>query len=228
MTMLTKMNGYYEPSYGLYKYGSIDSIDSVLDEEFHDAPINSGSEDLDNLSNSLSEASKVSSEQEQKKNVIAEIYNAQMSFWSLVFSFLYSYAWLQHRKKFMMTSFVIIPIVLSICFTIAWLLSVIIIICRIFTIRANIEGMFRTQEVEEPQSSPIRRRLGSTSSTASQFDRSVSCEELPRPLCRKHSTSSTSINLVGTGAASPSGRRSPSTNSRKFSYSTYTHTAAED
>jgi hypothetical protein len=228
----------------LKKAGSSSSIDS-LDQEAYFSDCYS--DDLDKLSTCLSE---VSSEEDDPKrnNVVQDLIQAQLAFWTLVFSFLYSYAWQQHRKKFLMSIFVGIPLVLMVCFTIAWLLGTIVILSRLFSTSLKIEEMLKYGKCDTAEADANRRRRtlsnASRCSLVSLSGRSSSCEELPKPVCRKHSSSNSSLNQIlmsnnngnaafstGSRAVSPtfSFTRQISTASptRKLSYA-YTHQTADD
>jgi hypothetical protein len=226
----------------LKNVGSSSSIDS-LDQEAYFSDCYS--DDLDKLSTCLSE---VSSEEDDPKrnNVVQDLIQAQLAFWTLVFSFLYSYAWQQHRKKFLMSIFVGIPLVLIVCFTIAWLLGTIVVLSRLFSTSLKIEEMLKYGKCDNEADLNRRRRTlsnASRSSLVSYSERSSSCEELPKPVCRKHSSSNSSLNQIlmsnGCGIPLSNGSRavsptfsftrqiSASSPTRKLSYA-YTHQTADD
>ncbi|KAE9548090.1 hypothetical protein FO519_008696 [Halicephalobus sp. NKZ332] len=213
--------------------GSFESFDQ--DAYLSDAAL---SDDLDKLSTCLTE---VSDESEDKKSgLIQDLVQAELAFWTLIFSFIYSYAWLQHRKKFLLSVFVAIPLVLIVCITIAWLLGIIVVLSRMFSTGLKIEQMLKFGQADSEEVIKRRRSLSNASrrSSVSFSGRSSSCEELPKPVCRKHSTSTNSLNQIhistssycnGSEAASPvSGRRTPTSPIfRKHSYA-FTHQTADD
>jgi hypothetical protein len=218
------------------KFSSSSSIDS-LDQECYFSDCYS--DDLDKLSTCLSEVS--SEEDDPKRNsIIHDLIQAELAFWTLVFSFLYSYAWTQHRKKFIMTIFVGIPVVFIVCFTIAWLLGTIVVLSRLFSTSIKIEEMLKYGKCENDEGNRRRRTLSNASKCSIISGRSSSGEELPKPVCRKHSSSNTSLNQIlmltngfsnGSRAVSPTfsfaRQISNASPTRKLSY-TYTHQTADD
>uniref|UniRef100_A0A914CG14 Uncharacterized protein n=1 Tax=Acrobeloides nanus TaxID=290746 RepID=A0A914CG14_9BILA len=196
-----------------------------------------------------SNVSEVSEKQEVKKApVIYEIINSQLALWTLVFSFLYSYAWKQHRKKFLMSMVFVVPTVMIVLCTISSLLTVIVILGRIFSTPIKIDDMLKFGHNEEDdQAYPRRRSLSGTSCRSSLSGRSSSTDELlPKPFCRKHSMSNGSLNQltfgsqnfgsngaisgISSGSSNGSTNRSPTylTNGRKFSYNSYTPIETHD
>uniref|UniRef100_A0AC34FBP5 Uncharacterized protein n=1 Tax=Panagrolaimus sp. ES5 TaxID=591445 RepID=A0AC34FBP5_9BILA len=183
----------------------------------------------------------VSSEDDDPKrnNVVQDLIQAQLAFWTLVFSFLYSYAWQQHRKKFLGTIFVAIPLVFIVCFTIAWLLGTIVVLSRLFSTSLKIEEMLKYGKCDSDEVNRRRRTLSNASKCSIVSGRSSSGEELPKPVCRKHSSSNTSLNQIlmsnsfsnGSRAVSPTfsftRQISNASPTRKLSY-TYTHQTADD
>jgi hypothetical protein len=156
------------------------------------------SDDLDKLSTCLSEVS--SEELDSKRNsIFRDIFQAQLALWTLIISIFYSYAWQQHRKKFLISLFVVVPPVIIVCCTMSSLLTAIVILGRIFSAPLRFDDMLKCGQYEADSDDMqlngmqnIVRRRRSASGNSSVSGRSSSCEELPKPACRKHSTCSTS------------------------------------
>ncbi|KAK0396067.1 hypothetical protein QR680_001550 [Steinernema hermaphroditum] len=198
----------------LKKISSCSSIGS-LDEEI--ASSDYYSDDLDKLSMCLSEAESSESGNEPKQNALLyDIFQANLALWTLVFSITYSYAWQQHRKKFLFSMVVVIPSVFLFACGLSVLMSFIVVCGRFLSTPFGLDHIIGgcTGEVTD-ETFGIRRRTASGNSCRSTFSlRSSSLEELPKPLCRRHSSS-------GSLAGSVNGSRPPS-RLRKFSYS-YSH-----
>jgi len=181
---------------------SIDTIDQTEEAYLSDCP----SDDLDKLSMCLSEAS--SEDVDKKSSMFSDIVQAQLALWTLIGSIFYSYAWQQHRKKFLFSLFVMVPMITIVCCTLSSLLTAIVIIGRVFSTPVRFQDVFKmgANPDDEDKTRPgavgkhgsIRRRSTSGNSVHSSMSgRSTSCEELPKPVCRKHSTSNgSSLNLV--------------------------------
>lgn len=161
---------------------------------------------------------------ETHSSVFYDIAQAQVGLWTCVFSLLYSYAWGQHRKKFLMSivsplcpaqpsspvQFFVVPTVFFVCCAISALLTAIVIIGKIFSTEiaykqflnledrlAECTGRNRRQLSEDAirledidvAGLTRRHRLNSAAS-----DISITSDEyLPKPLCRRHSGSHTSL-----------------------------------
>ncbi|CAD5215143.1 unnamed protein product [Bursaphelenchus xylophilus] len=206
---------------------SYSSMDSLHDPYCSDVP----SEDLDKLSTCLSEASSDSNERKET-SVFTDILQAQLALWTLFGSIFYTYAWQQHRKKFLFSLFVVVPPVALVCCTISSMLTCIVILGRVFSSPVRFEDMLNYKSTEMTENG-IRRRSNSINSLNSLASgRSSSCEELPKPVCRKHSNtygSYNSLNQISLRSTSPSmysngsvnGRCGPSP-SHKLSY-TFAH-----
>jgi len=191
------------------KVSSLTSIDSMGEEPYLSDYVQS--DDLDKLSMCLSEVSSETSDA-KKSSLFNDILQAQLALWTLIISIFYSYAWQQHRKKFLFSIFVMIPLMTVVCCTMSWLLTAIVILGRLFSTPLRFQDILKfgcSVQEDEAQSTfgrsvgSVRNRRRSTSgdsihSTVS--GRSSSCEELPKPVCRKHSTSHWgsrgSLNLV--------------------------------
>ncbi|KAK0396066.1 hypothetical protein QR680_001550 [Steinernema hermaphroditum] len=196
----------------LKKISSCSSIGS-LDEEI--ASSDYYSDDLDKLSMCLSEAESSESGNEPKQNALLyDIFQANLALWTLVFSITYSYAWQQHRKKFLFSMVVVIPSVFLFACGLSVLMSFIVVCGRFLSTPFGLDHIIGGCTGED-ETFGIRRRTASGNSCRSTFSlRSSSLEELPKPLCRRHSSS-------GSLAGSVNGSRPPS-RLRKFSYS-YSH-----
>ncbi|CAJ0585758.1 unnamed protein product, partial [Mesorhabditis spiculigera] len=146
-----------------------------------------------------------------------DVVQAQVALWTCIFSLLYSYAWRQHRKKFIMSIFIIVPTVFTICCLISTLLTTIVVLGRLFSSPYTYTDFLNLKEKILPADSDMaptgRKRTLSGASTISWHSEVGQQDVLPRPLCRRHSASNGSVN----------GSRPPS---RKLSYC-YSHTPAE-
>lgn len=214
----------------LSRQSSIDSLTIDQDLYASDLP----SDDLDKLSTCLSEASSDTNEQKQT-SVFSDVLQAQLALWTLIGSIFYTYAWQQHRKKFLFSLFVVVPPVVVVCCTISSMLTVIVIMGRFFSNPVRFEDMLKYKATTTNDARTPRRRRSTSTNTiySSASGRSSSCEELPKPVCRKHSTSHgsyNSLNQISIRSTSPTsiysngstnGRCGPSP-SQKFSY-TFTH-----
>ncbi|KAL3116198.1 hypothetical protein niasHT_002322 [Heterodera trifolii] len=182
----------------------------------------SSSDELDKLSTCLSEASSETQER-RRPSLISDIVQAQLALWTLVLTVFYSYAWQQHRKKFLLSLFVVVPPVFLLICTLSSLLTAIVILGRIFSSPVRFHDILRVDDgaLEESEGGSatgggfgsfgngdgaMRRRTASGSlSTSCQScgggsvgrSLSMSCEELPKPMCRKHSTNGSSLSLYG-------------------------------
>uniref|UniRef100_A0A0N4ZCQ8 Transmembrane protein n=1 Tax=Parastrongyloides trichosuri TaxID=131310 RepID=A0A0N4ZCQ8_PARTI len=213
-----------------------DIDDSFEPGALYNAKRYSSSDELDKLSMCLSEAS---SEQEQKKktSLASDIIQAQLALWTLVFSIFYSYAWQQHRKKFLMTIIFVVPTVVIVCCGISILLTNIIILGRLFTNTLSFEDILnnhRNELIEEEKCKEVKRKRtysvdSCNSSVSSYASINTERDSLPTPSCIKHS-SLTSLNY-GPGTNSmdknPSYYSNNGTTSRKLSY-TATHYTCDD
>lgn len=157
----------------------------------------------------------------QSTSVIYDIIQAQLALWTCVGSLMYSYAWRQHRKKFIISIFFVIPTVIAVCFAISGLLTTIVILSRVFSTpfayhdflsyaNGHIDGAGGDGS---PQPMARLRSYSGTSTVSSNGD-----ELLAKPLCRRHSSSSSVCGVMAPCTAS----RPPS---RKLSYS-YSHKSA--
>lgn len=203
------------------KVSSVSSIDSIEVDQMEAYVSDCTSDDLDKLSMCLSEVSSENPDG-RKPSLFSDIVQAQLALWTLIFSIFYSYAWQQHRKKFLFSLFFVVPPVILVCCTISSLLTTIVILGRIFSTPLRFQDMFKFGKADEDE---VRTNLGSTyggsgslrrrrsmsgnSCHSSASNRSSSCEELPKPTCRKHSTSyytgSTMSLVCGTPTSPPSG-----------------------
>uniref|UniRef100_A0A0K0EWX8 Transmembrane protein n=1 Tax=Strongyloides venezuelensis TaxID=75913 RepID=A0A0K0EWX8_STRVS len=203
----------------------------------YDAKRYSSSDELDKLSLCLSEAS---SEQETKKkaSLCSDIIQAQLALWTLVFSIFYSYAWQQHRKKFLMTIIFVVPTVIFVCCGISILLTNIIILGRMFTNTLSFEDILnnhRNLMVDDTNKEVRRKRtfsIDSINSSVSNYSMSNNeIDSLPTPSCIKHAFSTS--NSYGNGYAISENNSSSfytgnSTLSRKLSYTTTHYTCDDD
>uniref|UniRef100_A0A915DJT0 Uncharacterized protein n=1 Tax=Ditylenchus dipsaci TaxID=166011 RepID=A0A915DJT0_9BILA len=213
-------NGTLQGAERIGKVSSISSIDSIdPDQEayFSDCPSET---DLDRLSMCLSEVSSDAADR-KKPSLFSDIIQAQLALWTLIFSIFYSYAWQQHRKKFLLSLFFVVPPVILVCCTISSLLTTIVILGRVFSAPLSIQQMFRMGKPDEDEvqtnlgsnyggSGNLRRKrsMSGNSCHSTNSNRSSSCEELPKPVCRKHSTSQhggSSLSLVCGTPTSPLG-----------------------
>ncbi|KAH7718102.1 hypothetical protein AAVH_14514 [Aphelenchoides avenae] len=169
------------------------------------------SDDLDKLSTCLSEVSAESNDC-KKSSLFHDVIQAQLALWTLIISIFYSYAWQQHRKKFLISLFLVVPPVIVVCCTMSSLLTAIVILGRLFSTPLRFEDMLKGSgsydDEDDVQYNGLtygtlgrrRRSVSGNSVHSSISERSSSCEELPKPTCRKHSTSNGSH---GSGATSP-------------------------
>lgn len=182
------------------------------------------SEDLDKLSTCLSEASSDTSET-RSTSVFYDVVQAQLALWTLIFSILYSYAWQQHRKKFLLSLFFVVPLVFTACCGISALLTAIVILGRFFStpiVGGNDLLKFGQDPDTEQVSFHRRHRSSSGASYRSALSmNSVKSEELPIPVCRRHSSSNGSLN--GYAVSEPA---RPPSQMRKLSYC-YSHFSAD-
>ncbi|CEF59772.1 Hypothetical protein SRAE_X000151700 [Strongyloides ratti] len=213
-----------------------------IDTEFepgalYDAKRYYSSDELDKLSLCLSEAS---SEQETKKKatLCSDIIQAQLALWTLVFSIFYSYAWQQHRKKFLMTIIFVVPTVIFVCCGISILLTNIIILGRMFTNTLSFEDILnnkRTFMTEDNNKDVKRKRtlsVDSWNSSISNYSMANNeIDSLPTPSCMKHSSSLLNNYINGynfTENNSSSYYTGNGTISRKLSYTTAHYTCDDD
>uniref|UniRef100_A0A914I546 Transmembrane protein n=1 Tax=Globodera rostochiensis TaxID=31243 RepID=A0A914I546_GLORO len=180
------------------------------------------SDELDKLSMCLSEASSENQDR-RRPSLFSDIIQAQLALWTLVITVFYSYAWQQHRKKFLLSLFVVVPPVLLLICTLSSLLTAIVILGRLFSSPVRFHDILRVDDgaLDESEGGSAsggafasfgsgmggaRRRTASGSlSTSCQScgggsvgrSLSMSCEELPKPMCRKHSTNGSSLSLYG-------------------------------
>uniref|UniRef100_A0A0M3JB55 Transmembrane protein n=1 Tax=Anisakis simplex TaxID=6269 RepID=A0A0M3JB55_ANISI len=123
-----------------------------------------------------------------------------LALWTLVFSILYSYAWQQHRKKFLLSLFFVVPTVFAVCCGISTLLTAIVVLGRIFSTPIVYTDFLKCEDdpTTGQTSYPRRHRTYSGTSCRSSLSiRSATSAEdvhLPVPLCRRHSSSNGSIN----------------------------------
>ncbi|GMS85567.1 hypothetical protein PENTCL1PPCAC_7742, partial [Pristionchus entomophagus] len=184
-------------------------------------------DELDKLSSCLSEASSETRAGPcgpQSTSVIYDIIQAQLALWTCVGSLMYSYAWRQHRKKFIISIFFVIPTVIAVCFAISGLLTTIVILSRVFSTpfayhdflsyaNGHIEQQGQANGADgSPQPMARLRSYSGTSTVSSNGE-----ELLPKPLCRRHSSSSSVCGAMTCNASRPP--------SRKLSYS-YSHKSA--
>uniref|UniRef100_A0A0M3IUF9 Transmembrane protein n=1 Tax=Ascaris lumbricoides TaxID=6252 RepID=A0A0M3IUF9_ASCLU len=127
-------------------------------------------------------------------SLLYDIIQAQLALWTLVFSILYSYAWQQHRKKFIFSLFFIVPTVFTVCCAISALLTVIVILGRLFSTPIGYTELLKYGEDPTTGQTTYPRRHRSYSGTSCRSSMSVrsalSVEDvqLPVPLCRRHSS----------------------------------------
>ncbi|VDP07013.1 unnamed protein product [Heligmosomoides polygyrus] len=152
---------------------------------------------------------------ELSTSIFYDVVQALVALWTCVFSLLYSYAWRQHRKKFIMSIFFVVPTVFTVCCVISGLLATIVVLGRIFSTPIAYKDFLNMREkmLNRQDSVDYSKRQRSYSGTSSV---SVTSEDyLPKPLCRRHSVSHNSLCS-----------RPPSV-SRKYSYA-YSHYNACD
>jgi hypothetical protein len=106
----------------------------------------------------------------RRQSLISDIVQAQLALWTLVITVFYSYAWQQHRKKFLVSlvsccwlsllhllifsiiQFVVVPPVLVICCTLSSLLTAIVILGRLFSSPLRFQDILRMNgEIEESE-----------------------------------------------------------------------------
>ena len=211
------VNGNGNGSLLIGKVGSASSLSAGREQEEWFSDEFCSSDELDKLSMCLSEASSENNTDRRRQSLFSDIVQAQLALWTLVITVFYSYAWQQHRKKFLLSLFVVVPPILIICCTLSSLLTAIVILGRLFSTPLRFQDILRMDgEMEESEGSAggysiggsggsggaIRRRTVSGTSCHScggSVGRglSVSCEELPKPVCRKHSGNGSSLSLFG-------------------------------
>ncbi|PIC47201.1 hypothetical protein L5515_014951 [Caenorhabditis briggsae] len=144
------------------------------------------------LATSLGGKDKVSSEgnNEHSTALLYDLFQAQLALWTCAFSLLYSYAWMQHRKKFLLSIFIVVPVTFTLTCAMSWLLSCIVIIGRIFSTPVDYKHYFDLSRHggldfdRESVCEAFRQRSMSGASSSSFQDEST----LPKPLCRRHSS----------------------------------------
>ncbi|EFO91512.1 hypothetical protein GCK72_005818 [Caenorhabditis remanei] len=147
------------------------------------------SDELDKLSTALSEVSSEGNN-EHSTALVYDLFQAQLALWTCAFSLLYSYAWMQHRKKFLLSIFIVVPVTFTLTCAMSWLLSCIVIIGRIFSTPVDYKHYFdlsRHGGLDFDRDSvceAFRQRSMSGASSASLQDDTT----LPKPLCRRHSS----------------------------------------
>ncbi|KAL7072642.1 hypothetical protein ACQ4LE_007830 [Meloidogyne hapla] len=202
---------------GIGKVGSASSLsagkepENILNPEWLSDDFCS-SEELDKLSMCLSEAS--SSENNggrQRQSLLADIIQAQLALWTLIITIFYSYAWQNHRKKFLLSVFVVLPTAMVVCCTLSSMLTVIVILGRFFSSPVRFQDILHVDGANDDNDGSvstaggnggggIRRRATSVSSChscGSIKGFNFSCDELPKPMCRKHSAEGSSLSLFG-------------------------------
>ncbi|CAB3411182.1 unnamed protein product [Caenorhabditis bovis] len=151
------------------------------------------SDELEKLSMTLSEAS--AGNNGDKTTLFDDMLQAQLALWTFAFSLLYSYAWVQHRKKFLICIFVIIPVALTLTCIISWLLGFIVILGRFFTTPVNYGRYFDASKHEgyafdrNMAREAYRQRSFSGASAITYTTENM----YPMTMCRRHS-SYTSLN----------------------------------
>ncbi|CAO4366131.1 unnamed protein product [Caenorhabditis nigoni] len=147
------------------------------------------SDELDKLSTALSEVSSEGNN-EHSTALLYDLFQAQLALWTCAFSLLYSYAWMQHRKKFLLSIFIVVPVTFTLTCAMSWLLSCIVIIGRIFSTPVDYKHYFDLSRHggldfdRETVCEAFRQRSMSGASSSSFQDEST----LPKPLCRRHSS----------------------------------------
>uniref|UniRef100_A0A915NQN9 Uncharacterized protein n=1 Tax=Meloidogyne floridensis TaxID=298350 RepID=A0A915NQN9_9BILA len=152
-------------------------------------------ENLINLWNVLNNAS--SSENNggrQRQSLLADIVQAQLALWTL---------------------FVVLPTAMVVCCTLSSMLTVIVILGRFFSSPVRFQDILHVDGGNDDNDGSvsttgggngggggIRRRTTSVSSCHSCGGSSIkgftfSCDELPKPMCRKHSAEGSSLSLFG-------------------------------
>jgi len=182
------------------KLSSASSYDGQVDEQELNETYRS--EDLDKLSICLSEASSVDIETRQRPSLYEDIVNAQMGLWTIIVTVFYSYGWKQHRKKFVLSVFVFLPLAVLICCTLSALFTTTVILGRIFCtpVPARFDDFINGNDDQDEGGAGGLRRDRTNSGNSSNSGRSF--EELPRPMCRKHSNEGSSLSLSGNGNGS--------------------------
>ncbi|CAJ0951460.1 unnamed protein product, partial [Mesorhabditis belari] len=155
-----------------------------------------------------------SESREGSTSLFYDVIQAQVALWTCVVSLLYSYAWRQHRKKFIMSIFLIVPTVFTASCVISGLLTTIVVLGRLFSTPYTYTDFINLKDKILPADEELmgRKRTLSGASTISWHSEQ---DLLPRPLCRRHSASNGSVNNAS---------RPPS---RKLSYC-YSHFSAEN
>ncbi|EYC22846.1 hypothetical protein Y032_0016g2985 [Ancylostoma ceylanicum] len=152
---------------------------------------------------------------ELSTSIFYDVVQALVALWTCVFSLLYSYAWRQHRKKFILSIFFVVPTVFTVCCIISGLLATMVVLGRMFSTPIAYKDFLNMREkmLNRQDSINCGKRQRSYSGASSV---SVTSEDyLPKPLCRRHSVSHNSLCS-----------RPPSVN-RKYSYA-YSHYNACD
>uniref|UniRef100_A0A8R1EBR2 Uncharacterized protein n=2 Tax=Caenorhabditis japonica TaxID=281687 RepID=A0A8R1EBR2_CAEJA len=122
--------------------------------------------------------------------LIFDMFQAQLALWTCAFSLLYLYAWMQHRKKFLLSIFIVVPITFTLTCAMSGLLAVIVIIGRVFSTPVDYKHYFDLSRHgvldfdREFIREAFHQRSMSGGSTSSLQDDSM----LPKPLCKRHSS----------------------------------------
>ncbi|KJH49455.1 hypothetical protein DICVIV_04392 [Dictyocaulus viviparus] len=154
---------------------SHDSVSHGLCSDQH-----SSSEEIERLCQSLNEAMN-----EPPMNMfsalIYEILQALVTLWMCIFSFFYTYAWRQEKKKFLMSVFVVIPSVVIVGGFVSGLLIMLVILGKIYSGLTALKRKISREN--EPETDDWRNHSYSLRMASLRAD-----ELLKRSLCRRHSS----------------------------------------
>ncbi|MFH4975226.1 hypothetical protein AB6A40_001935 [Gnathostoma spinigerum] len=179
------------------------------------------SEELDKLSTCLSEASSDPSDI-PRNSLLYDIIQAQLALWTLIFSIVYSHAWQQHRKKFLLSMIFVIPAVITVCCGISAMLTVIVVLGRLFCAPIGISNLFKSPSDSNADHIVYPRRRRAHSNASANSNSSVcsagSHEELPTFLCRQYS-SQESMNALKSGEVTPTFNQKYEPDGLNFSFS---------
>ncbi|KAJ1346585.1 hypothetical protein KIN20_001411 [Parelaphostrongylus tenuis] len=126
-------------------------------------------------------------------SLLYDVLQVLVTLWVIILSYLWSYVWRQHNKKFFFSVCFVVPAVLSFGFMLSGILTTLVVCGKFYSIFANFkEKLMCLVNGESPGGSLLDRKHRSGSSTSVV---SVISEEyfVAPSLCRQHSLSTNSL-----------------------------------